>query len=221
MAVKTMGDGQRYQWLGRVGRLIVDLPGRLLDGLAAAAEGGTPFSTPTPRFRSRAARPRPSCSQNCPARPGFSAAGDGNSQALGGGGGAAAAISTMEGEGQGGSGRRTRLPDRRVSVIETISAPFGAGRQEFTVSVGFWTNGRIGEVFADGHKSGSAMEAVVDDGCVLISMLLQHGVRVSELHGRLSRDDHGGAESILGAICDRLEALETDPEGTKAGEGAA
>lgn len=47
----------------------------------------------------------------------------------------------------------------------------------YAVSVGFDpSDGRVGEVFTHGAKVGSAMDGILDDACIALSLLLQHGI---------------------------------------------
>ncbi|MEI8396857.1 MAG: ribonucleotide reductase [Rhodospirillaceae bacterium] len=109
---------------------------------------------------------------------------------------------------------RTRLPDRRPN--ETIDLFFGGLR--FSVSFGFYPDGRIGEVFASGAKSGCDMDYLLDDACVALSLLLQHGVEPAVLANSMGRTEeiavgHFRSDSglpatrpasIIGALADRL-----------------
>ena len=60
--------------------------------------------------------------------------------------------------------------------------------------------GPPGEVFGAGGKAGSEMDGLLDDACIVISILLQHGVdpQFAASMGRLG-DGHQPA-SIFGAI---------------------
>ncbi len=54
-------------------------------------------------------------------------------------------------------------------------------------------------------KVGSSVEAVLDDACILVSLLLQHGVEPAALAKTVGRLEGGTAPaSVIGAICDRL-----------------
>ncbi len=78
---------------------------------------------------------------------------------------------------------RRPLPARRPSVTREVAH---AG-QRFTVTVGLWPDGRPGEVFADGYKSGTDQRHTLADACVWASLLLQHGVAPAELGRSLGR----------------------------------
>ena len=97
---------------------------------------------------------------------------------------------------------RNRLPDRRPN--ETVELLFNG--TPYAVTIGFYPDdGRVGEVFTHGAKVGSAMDAILDDACVLISLLLQHGVEPSALASSMGRLGDGGAPaSVIGALADLL-----------------
>ena len=63
----------------------------------------------------------------------------------------------------------------------------------------------IGEVFTHGAKVGSAMDAILDDACVALSLLLQHGVEPAALAGSMGRLGDGKTPaSIIGSLTDLL-----------------
>ena len=55
---------------------------------------------------------------------------------------------------------RVRLPDRRAA--ETVELEHGG--QRFTVTVGFYPDGRPGEVFTHGARSGSTQLSLAKEG---------------------------------------------------------
>lgn len=82
------------------------------------------------------------------------------------------------------SADRERLPNRRPTITEKIDA-FGAS---LFVSAGFDpATGAVREVFFGGTKEGSAMNAILDDVGVVISVALQHGVPVEALARSMGR----------------------------------
>ena len=97
---------------------------------------------------------------------------------------------------------RTRLPNRRPN--ETVELMFNDTR--YAVTVGFFpTTGRVGEVFTHGAKIGSAMDAILDDACVALSLLLQHGLAPASLAASMGRDGDGKRPaSIVGALAGLL-----------------
>lgn len=97
---------------------------------------------------------------------------------------------------------RTRLPDRRPSM--TMQFVYEANN--YSVTLGFdVVNDRIGEVFTHGAKIGSAMERLLDDACVALSLLLQHGVSPDALASSMGRlGDGASPASIIGALADLI-----------------
>ncbi len=100
---------------------------------------------------------------------------------------------------------RTRLPNRREN--ETADLVFGDARYHATV--GFTLDGEAREVFCRGAKVGSGMDRLIDDACVTLSLLLQHGVRPRELARSMGRLDDGSAASIIGALADLAAAYDS------------
>ena len=102
---------------------------------------------------------------------------------------------------------RRRLPHRRPSVTRTLMHD---GRA-YAVSLGFDpADGWLGEVFTHGAKVGSAMDGILDDACIALSLLLQHGVEPATLARTMGRLGDGQTPaSIIGALADLLttEAL--------------
>jgi hypothetical protein len=101
---------------------------------------------------------------------------------------------------------RTRLPNRRPN--ETAELIFNA--TPYAVTIGYNPDtGRIGEVFTHGAKVGSNMDAILDDACVALSLLLQHGLAPSALAASMGRDGDGKrSSSIVGALADLLAEAE-------------
>ena len=98
---------------------------------------------------------------------------------------------------------RKRLPDRRPN--ETIELEFEGTR--YAVTVGYFPDARVGEVFTHGAKVGSTMDAILDDACVVISLLMQFGAEPGQLAASMGRlgDGHEPA-SIIGALTELLAA---------------
>lgn len=79
--------------------------------------------------------------------------------------------------------RRRRLPPRRPNE-----------------SVGYFADGRPAEVFCHGAKVGSGMDLLIDDACVALSMLLQHGADPMALAHSMGRLGGCAPASIIGAL---------------------
>lgn len=72
---------------------------------------------------------------------------------------------------------RMRLPDTRISVTHK----FSVGELEGYVTVGFFEDGRPGEVFVKIAQHGSMISGLLDTVAVLTSTALQYGVPVETL----------------------------------------
>ncbi len=103
---------------------------------------------------------------------------------------------------------RHDLPSRRLTETRKITTPDG---HNIHLSVGYdpKEDGRPREVFySAGFKSGSQLEFQVQDACVLISRLLQHGHEAADVAKSLSRSEQpDGAmnyASIIGLIADEI-----------------
>jgi hypothetical protein len=97
--------------------------------------------------------------------------------------------------------RRERLPDRRPSEIFS----FHSMNMRFTGSVSRFDDGRLGELFLDNHKCGSAVGTLVRDLAIVFSLAVQHGADPEDIRRALRRDNSGVALGPLGAALDLLE----------------
>ncbi len=111
---------------------------------------------------------------------------------------------------------RTRLPDRRAA--ETVRLEHGGTR--FMVTIGFYPDGRPGEVFTHGIRTGSSLDALLADACVVVSCLIQHGVEPRDLAASMGRLGSAEPASIVGAVID-LVANSTSSQHQGVGEGSA
>jgi hypothetical protein len=91
---------------------------------------------------------------------------------------------------------RVRLPNRRFAA--TVELEHGGSR--FTITVGFYPDGRPGEVFTHGMRSGSTLDALLADACVVVSLLLQHGVDPADLAASMGRLGSAEPASVIGAV---------------------
>ena len=79
----------------------------------------------------------------------------------------------------------------------------------YQVSVGRYPSGAPAEVFVNGVKTGSDLDAVTRDACVLLSIACQYGVPVKVLRGAITRGWENEPMSIIGVLLDRLAEEET------------
>jgi hypothetical protein len=97
---------------------------------------------------------------------------------------------------------RMRLPNRRAA--ETAALEHDGAR--FMVTIGFYPDGRPGEVFTHGARSGSNMDALLADACVVVSCLIQHGIQPRELASSMGRLGNARPASVIGAVVDLVVA---------------
>lgn len=105
---------------------------------------------------------------------------------------------------------RNRLPNRRPN--ETVELMFND--TSYAVTFGFYPDtGELGEVFTHGAKVGCNMDAILDDACVALSLLLQHGTEPVDLASSMGRYGDGQAPaSIIGALADLLTDMDAVSE---------
>jgi hypothetical protein len=95
---------------------------------------------------------------------------------------------------------RERLPDRRA--CETSS--FEHGGADFTMAVGRYADGRIGELFIGAGLANSALDALASDAAIAISFALQHGADLTAIRTAMKRNSSGEASSPIGGALDRI-----------------
>jgi hypothetical protein len=100
---------------------------------------------------------------------------------------------------------RTRLPHRRFA--ETVALEHGGAR--FMVTIGFYTDGRPSEVFTHGARTGSSLDALLADACVVVSCLIQHGAEPRDLAASMGRLGNAEPASVIGAVVDLVAAAST------------
>jgi len=97
---------------------------------------------------------------------------------------------------------RETLPERRSS--ETFKFRFGGQNGAYHLTVGYYPDGRIGELFISTNKIGSAAEAIARDIAILMSLNLQLGGSLQTMRDALTREQDGSASTIAGAVADLL-----------------
>ena len=97
---------------------------------------------------------------------------------------------------------RQRLPNRRPN--ETVDVTHDG--HTYAVTLGFDpATGEVREIFSHGAKVGSAMDGILDDVCILLSIALQHGVQPSSFVGSMGRlGASGSSASIIGRLAGLL-----------------
>ncbi|MEH2521560.1 hypothetical protein V1279_007133 [Bradyrhizobium sp. AZCC 1610] len=96
--------------------------------------------------------------------------------------------------------QRERHLNRRAS--ETLA--YELGGTSFTMTIGFYPDGRVGEVFLNADRANSLLDFLMSDAAILASLALQYGAPLDEIRHALKRDIRGTAASPIGAALDRI-----------------
>src|SRR5215813_5004615 len=95
---------------------------------------------------------------------------------------------------------RQRLNNRRSNT----TFDFEIKGLRYTATVGYYPNGRIGELFLQNHKSSSTADTNARDAAIAFSFAVQHGADPHVIRRALCCDSHGRASGPLGAALDLL-----------------
>lgn len=103
---------------------------------------------------------------------------------------------------------RKNIPSRRPHTVIKLEH----GAQSFHIGFGQVPGGPnlpplppIVEVFADGRKNGSDQQRALSDACIMMSLLLQHGMTMAQIRDSLGEirnegEETGAPASIFGVI---------------------
>ena|ERR1041385_5596276 len=97
---------------------------------------------------------------------------------------------------------RERLPSRRQS--ETLDFTCNDDGLQYTLTVAYFDDGRVAELFLSSGKAGSHVDHVAKDAAILVSLALQYGAPVDAIRSALLRDHVGCAVTPIGAALDLL-----------------
>ncbi len=110
---------------------------------------------------------------------------------------------------------RQRLLDRRDVETTTLAFRRSDGSStHFEASIGFDAQGKPKEIFLCGAKSGSDLDAMLNDTAVAISVALQHDVPAKAMAASVARipEEIDGPgllpASIVGAVLDLVASYE-------------
>src|SRR6266404_3470042 len=101
---------------------------------------------------------------------------------------------------------REVLPNRRSNYSFTITFQ----GERYDVTVGCYSDGRIGELFINrirdkvAARVGIVLDGVCRDAAIIFSIALQHGADVETVRHAVTRDEDGTPATIVGAILDHL-----------------
>ena len=90
---------------------------------------------------------------------------------------------------------RERLPNRRRHDVTEIEH----GGFRLVIGFGRFGDGRLGEVFIDTHRDGTALNTILKDSAILLSFALQAGIDATTIRAALS------PSGPLAVALDRIE----------------
>ena len=90
---------------------------------------------------------------------------------------------------------RKRLPDRRM--LETFAIAHGGQRYKIGLGRKFGST-EVAEVFVNAQQVNSALDVIVSDGAILMSLLLQYGHAPAEIAKSMKKNPDGSPSSPLG-----------------------
>lgn len=79
-------------------------------------------------------------------------------------------------------------------------------------TLGLYPDGLVGEVFINGGKLTTSFDVACRDAAILLSFALQHGARVPDIAGAMTRDAAGRAEGVIGQFLDLVIAAVEEGE---------
>jgi hypothetical protein len=97
---------------------------------------------------------------------------------------------------------RERLPTRRRCETFAFDIVTGSATLHYKATIGFYSDGRIGELFLNNHKSNSTADTNARDAAIALSFALQHGADLEDIRKALCRETDGRASGPLGAALD-------------------
>lgn len=103
-----------------------------------------------------------------------------------------------------GSSRRATLPTKRLG--ESFEIQFAEHR--LRVQISEFPDGRLGEIFMNASKPNSAVDNTCSDIAILMSLLIQHGLKPAAIGHALRRNPDGSPASFAGVIADVLAAVD-------------
>ena len=99
---------------------------------------------------------------------------------------------------------REQLPNRRLNETQE----FDRNGIHITMTVGFKSNGDVGEVFFNADRSNSMLDVLMSDAAIIASIAMQTGVTLRQITHAIKRDKFGIASSPIGAALDRISVPE-------------
>lgn len=91
------------------------------------------------------------------------------------------------------------MPNRRLAITQSVTW----NDSDFLLGVGFALDGTVREIFLQGVKSGSDLECLMDDACILASKQMQAGASAADLAAALD-----GPASLLSVVLQTAADIE-------------
>lgn len=98
---------------------------------------------------------------------------------------------------------RESMPNRRRSENTHLRL----NGVEVDVQIGYYDDGRIGEVFMTTRKSGSTLDKIIRDTALMVSIALQHGATLDELSKSACRKEDGSPDGIISVLHEHLASF--------------
>lgn len=100
---------------------------------------------------------------------------------------------------------RDRLPQRRAAETFDFDHVNHAGASfPYKATIGFYDDGRVGEVFLYAGKVGTELDVSIKDAAIILSFALQHGARAEDIRAAMTRDAVGRPEGVMGTLLDLI-----------------
>ena len=112
---------------------------------------------------------------------------------------------------------RTPLPPRRNALTRyVVHTGANGGHQAYSVTFGVH-DGRVMEIFCNSPKEGSDIQGLINDACIAISVLLQHGETAAGLanmfgENRAEGSPSGPPSSPIGTIARIAAGIDKETE---------
>lgn len=95
---------------------------------------------------------------------------------------------------------REMLPPHRAAETIEMTVKLGNNDIHFAATFGFNERGEVKELFCLAFKTGTDLQTLLHQSCMVISLALQHGASTAELARILGEDDQSPPRSIIGAM---------------------
>ncbi len=102
--------------------------------------------------------------------------------------------------------KRERLPNRRMAQNVTFRAGPPGEEIGYTAVLGYYCDGRLGEIFLSSGKSGSGLLIATNETAISASFALQFGCPPSVMREAMPRTAEGRPEGALGVLLELLAA---------------